>query len=202
MWNSMSGQINRVDKELLGETKGRYISSTEHNREIWWWSDDVQKVINVKRESFKTCQNNKNEENLKAYKLANKEAKRIIRDSKLKTFDNFYKKLDTKEGEKDIYKLAKNRERRSRDLGNVRCIKNDDNKLLFKNDEIKTRWKEYFNKLYNEDIRNDIILESNPNNKENLMTYIRNIKICEVKEALNKMKVGKGIRPDGIPIEA
>ena len=62
MWSSISEQISRVAKELLGETKGRYISSTEHNRESWWWSDDVQKVINVKRESFKTWQKNKNEE--------------------------------------------------------------------------------------------------------------------------------------------
>ena len=92
MWNSMSRLISRVAKELLGETKGRYISSTEHNRESWWWSEDVQKVINIKRESFKTWQNNKNKEKLKAYKLANKDAKRIVRYSKLKAFDNFYKK--------------------------------------------------------------------------------------------------------------
>ena len=41
-----------------------------------------------------------------------KEAKKIIRDTKFKAYDDIYDKLWTKDGEKDVYKLAKLRERK------------------------------------------------------------------------------------------
>jgi hypothetical protein len=51
--------------------------------------------------------------------------------------------------EKDIYRMAKIRERKTRDINQVKCIKDEANQLLVKNEEIKNRWKEYFNKLFN-----------------------------------------------------
>ena len=58
-------------------------------------------------------------------------------------------------GEKDILKLAKIRERKSRDLDNVKRIKSNDQKVLVKDNDIKERWKEYFSKLLNEDYIGD-----------------------------------------------
>jgi len=53
--------------------------------------------------------------------------------------------LDTKEGERNIYKLGKSRERKIRDLNQVKCIKSEDAKVLVKDEEIKERWKDYNN---------------------------------------------------------
>lgn len=64
-------------------------------------------------------------------------------------YESSYKKLDTKEGEKNIYKLARTREKKSRDLGNVRCNKSEDNRVLIIENDIKESWKNYFHKLYN-----------------------------------------------------
>lgn len=61
--------------------------------------------------------------------------------AKYKAYDTLCTKLGSKEGEKDIYKLAKARERKMRDLGSFRCVKNEDNKVLVKDDQIKERWK-------------------------------------------------------------
>ena len=58
-----------------------------------------------------------------------------------------YEKLDTKEVEKDIYRIARIRERKTRDLCTVRCVK--DEKVLVRDEEIKERWREYFDKLFN-----------------------------------------------------
>ena len=49
-----------------------------------------------------------------------------------------YEKLDTKEVEKDIYKIARIRERKTRDLCSVRCVKDEDQKVLV-DEEIKKR---------------------------------------------------------------
>jgi hypothetical protein len=59
--------------------------------------------------------------------------------------------LSTKEGKKDIYRMAKRRERKMRDIIQVKCIKNATKRLITKDEDIKNRWWEYFDKLFNED---------------------------------------------------
>jgi hypothetical protein len=59
-----------------------------------------------------------------------------------------YRKLDTKDDENDIYKMAKLRERKTRDFNQVKYIKDD---------EIKNRWREYFDKLFNEESEKSLL---------------------------------------------
>ena len=47
----------------------------------------------------------------KRYKLAKKEAKKAVQNAKVKVYKEVYEKLDTKEIENDIYKIARIRER-------------------------------------------------------------------------------------------
>ena len=58
-------------------------------------------------------------------------------------------KLDTKEVEKDIYRIARIMERKTRDVCTVRCVKDEDQKVLVRDEEIKERWIEYFDRLFN-----------------------------------------------------
>ena len=50
------------------------------------------------------------------YKLAKKEDKKDVQNARAKVYKEVYEKLDTKEVEKDIYKIARIRERKTRDL--------------------------------------------------------------------------------------
>ena len=43
--------------------------------------------------------------------------------------EELYERLETKEGEKDLYRLAKQRERTNRDVQQVKAIKNQDGKI-------------------------------------------------------------------------
>ena len=62
-----------------------------------------------------------------------------MREAKLKAYDDLYTRLDSKEGEKMVYKLAKIRERKTRDFNQVKCIESKDSKLLVRDEEIKER---------------------------------------------------------------
>jgi hypothetical protein len=96
--------------------------------------------------------------------------------------------------------MAKSRERKTRDIIQVKCIKDVIERLLAKDEDIKNRWREYFDKLFNEDSRSSSIeldISSDDLNKQ----FVHKIQESEVKDALKRMKGCKAMGPDGIPIE-
>ena len=69
--------------------------------------------------------------------------------AKGKAYDDLYQRLGTKEGEKDIYRMTMIREWKTRDINQIKCIKDVTDRLLVKDEEIMDRWREYFDKLFN-----------------------------------------------------
>jgi hypothetical protein len=110
-------------------------------------------------------------------------------------YTELYRKLDTKEGENDVYKMAKLQERKTKDFNN----KYEADSLLVKDEEIKNIWTEYFDKLFNDESKK-IASELDDSIYTN-RRFVRRIQEYEVKEALKKMKIGKMLGPDDIPIE-
>jgi hypothetical protein len=94
---------------------------------------------------------NRSADNTEWYKVAKKTAKRVMSEVRGQMYDGLYQRLCTKEGENDIYRMTKSRERKTRDIIKVKCIKNEIERLLTKDEDIKNRWREYFDKLFNED---------------------------------------------------
>jgi len=93
--------------------------------------------------------------------------------------------------------MVKIRERKTRDVDQ---IKDGTDQLLVKNAEIKHRWREYFDKLFNgESERSTIDLDDSSD--ETNWHFVRRIQESKVKEALKRMKGGKAMGPDCIPIE-
>ncbi|GJR76863.1 hypothetical protein Tco_0089228 [Tanacetum coccineum] len=84
------------------------------------------------------------------HKVAKREAKIAVAQAKDKAYEDLYKKLDSKEGANDIYKIAKARERRRRDIGNVRYIKDEGGRTTIREEDIRKRWGEYFYSFFNE----------------------------------------------------
>jgi hypothetical protein len=89
--------------------------------------------------------------------------------------------------------MAKSRERKTRDIIQVKCIKEAIERLLTKDEDIKNRWREYFDKLLNEDSGSSSIkldISSDDLNRQ----FMRRIQESEVKDALKRMKGGKARR--------
>ncbi|ONM31096.1 hypothetical protein ZEAMMB73_Zm00001d040307 [Zea mays] len=109
----------------------------------------VQKAIKEKKDCYKRLHHDKCANNIEKYMIVKKSAKRAVSRAQGQAYDDLYQWLDTTQGEKDIYRMAKIHERKTRDVNQVKCIKDEANQLLVKNEVIKNRWKEYFNKLFN-----------------------------------------------------
>ena len=103
----------------------------------------MQRAIKEKKECFKRPHLNKSAGNIEGYKLAKWAAKRAVSVAKGKAYDDLYQRLATKEGEKDIYRMARICERKTRDINQIKCIKDETDRLLVKDEEIMDRWREY-----------------------------------------------------------
>ena len=196
MWENMANCIRKVVSEVLGVTKGGRCV----DKDTWWWNEEVQRNIKEKKKRYRRLFHDRSVDNIEKYKEAKKIAKRAVSVAKGRAYEDLYQRLGMKEGDKDIYKMAKVRERKTRDFNQVKCIKDEMENILIKEDDIKHRWQEYFNKLFNGDNENTTFHwdDSSDDTKKH---FVRKIQESEVREALKTMKRGKAIGPDGIPIE-
>ncbi|KAH1237173.1 Craniofacial development protein 2 [Glycine max] len=146
MWNKMSQEIIKVAKETLGESRG----FGPRGKESWWWNENVQSKVRVKKECFKEWSRCRNSETWDKYKIARNETKKAVSEARAQAFDGLYQALGTRDGERSIYRLAKGRERKTRDLDQVKCVKDEEGKVLVHEKDIKERWKAYFHNLFND----------------------------------------------------
>ncbi|KAM1110894.1 hypothetical protein ACFX19_010231 [Malus domestica] len=187
-----------TSKEVLRESKG----FAPHQKESWWWNEEVQTKVKAKKECCKALYKDRTNENSERYRRTKQEAKKAVREAKLAAYDDMYKRLDTKEGELDIYKLARAREKNTNDLNQVRCIKDEDGKVLATENAVKDRWRGYFHNLFNEGHERSTSLGELSNSEEcRNYSFYRRIRKEEVVVALKKMKHRKTVGPDDIPIE-
>ncbi|KAK3542474.1 hypothetical protein QTP86_027736 [Hemibagrus guttatus] len=135
------------------------------------------------------------EENRQEYKELQRRVKREVSKAKQKAYDELYTRLDTREGQK--YRLARQRDRDGKDVQQVRVIKDRDGRVLTSEESVHRRWKEYFEELMNEENEREKRVEG-VNSVEQKVDEIRK---DEVRKALKRMKSGKAVGPDDIPVE-
>ena len=59
--------------------------------------------------------------------------------AKNNAYKRLYQRLNSKEGEDEIFRLARVRDRLTRDLGSVRYIKDEDGKVLVEDTKVQKR---------------------------------------------------------------
>ena len=70
-------------------------------------------------------------------------------------YDDLYARLETKEGEKELYRLGWQRDRAGKDVQHVRVIRDENSNVMVNSETVLKRWKEYFEKLMNEENNRD-----------------------------------------------
>ena len=125
--------IKRVAKDVLGESWG----GAPLCKDTSWWNEEVKAAIKIKPDSYRDLMKNCDGVSFERYKLTKKKAKKAVQNARAKVYKEMYEKLNTKEVKKDIYRIARIRERKTRDLCTVRCVKDEDQKVLVRDEKSK-----------------------------------------------------------------
>ncbi|KAK3556963.1 hypothetical protein QTP70_022304 [Hemibagrus guttatus] len=170
-WETTAEVIRETGRKVLGVSSGR----RKEDKETWWWNEEVQDSIQRKRLAKKKWDMDRTEENRQEYKELQCRVKREVSKAKQKAYDELDTRLDTREGEKDLYRLARQRDQDGKDVQQVRVIKDRDGRVLTRGKRVE-----------------------GVNSVEQKVDKIRK---DEVRKALKWMKSGKAVAPDDIPVE-
>ena len=191
-YKHLMGKLREAGHEVCGTSSGR----RKEGKETWWWNPRTEKVVLEKKEALKKWKTSGTLEDREEYQRSNRNAKKVIAEEQRKAMKELYDKLDTKEGEKDIYRIAAERDRKKKDIGKVFTVKDVNGNILKESEDIKERWKDYFNELYNEENQRIETKEIDP-----VLDPVEEVTEAEVKQALRKMKNNKACGPDMVPVE-
>ena len=184
-WDKTAEMIRKTGETILGVTFGK----RKGDRETWWWNEEVQESIKEKKEAKKAWDKIRDKNTKKICKEKKSKAKTAVAMAKGSVYDNLYARLETKEGEKELYRLVRQRDRAKKDVQHVRVIKDKNGNVMVNLEAVLKRLKEYFEKLMNEENERD------PRTKE--AEVVNEEANCinreEVKNALRKMKKDKAV---------
>ncbi|KAK4299887.1 hypothetical protein Pmani_027715 [Petrolisthes manimaculis] len=125
-WETISEVVRQKAKKVLGVTSGR----RKEDKETWWWNEEVQESISKKKRAKMKWDRQMDEESKQEYKEMQSTAKKEVAKAKDRAYEKLYEKLDSREGEKDLYRLARQRDRAGRDVQHVKMIKDVDGNIL------------------------------------------------------------------------
>ena len=126
-------------------------------------------------------------------KASRNEAKRCIARIQAEVMKKQVETLDSKEGRQNIFRIAKQKKKERKDITGTNCLKGDNGELLVCEEQVSGRWREYFEKLLNEE---------NEWNDELSAEYVEGpadmISKEEVRQAIQDLKVRKAAGPSGV----
>lgn len=192
-WQAAKASIEAAASSILGKTKpGRRY----HDKQAWLWTDDVKTKVRDKKQAYHAFLDDKTPANWSIYRNAKSAAKRAIATVKSAHFEDFYKKLDTKEGERELYRLVRSRHHASEDIEKFACVNDVNGQLLTDRRTATERWRQYFEAISTEEFAHPPVPSSQP-----VHGPVHPISPGEVEEALSKMKLGKATGPDDIAVD-
>ncbi|KAI5099810.1 gastrula zinc finger protein XlCGF28.1-like [Silurus meridionalis] len=189
-----AGVMRETDRKVLGVTSG----NRKEDKEMWWWYEEVQESIMEKRLTKQKWDRQGDEKSRQEYKEMRQQVKRDGAKATEKAYEELYERLNTKEGEKDLYRLSRQRDRAGKDVLQVRAIKNEDGNVLTSEESVLRSRREYFEQLMNEENKRERRLDD----VELVKQEVDRISKEKVRAAIKRIKSGKSVGPDDIPVEA
>ncbi|KAK6755243.1 hypothetical protein RB195_013926 [Necator americanus] len=136
MWSSISSVI-RLTENTLGKTT---LGKPKVQKATWFCNEEVQAAIREKKSKYKLWWSTRQPEDRDAHLAAKREAKRAVSKAKSDRCKAVYDTLDTREGERAVYRLVRGRHRSTLDMEHTKIVKGADGAVLRRPGQILERW--------------------------------------------------------------
>ena len=173
-WGKTAEVLRKTAETVLGVTFGK----RKGDRETWWWNEEVQESIKEKKEAKKEWDKIRDKNTKKIYK-----EKKIKKEKKVRGSCTDWLGRETEQGKIDVH--------------HVSVIKDENGNMIVNSEAELKKWKEYFEKLVNEENNRDPRTEE----AEVVNKEVNCVSRKEVKNPLRRMKKRKAVGPDELPIE-
>ncbi|KAK6764498.1 hypothetical protein RB195_024719 [Necator americanus] len=127
MWLSTSSVIRLTAENTLGKTT---LGKPKVRKATWFWNEEVQAAIREKKSKYKLWCRTRQPEDRGAYLAAKREAKKAVSKAKSDRYKAVYDMLDTREGERAVYRLVRARHRSTLDMEHTKIVKGADGAAL------------------------------------------------------------------------
>ncbi|XP_067144621.1 uncharacterized protein [Centruroides vittatus] len=114
--------MDHFREEISGNTSGKKLPE---GKELWWWNAEVQAAVKQKKDAKKRWDLMGGLEDKETYHLANKMTKKAVAIAKAKALEEAYKVLERKGGERQLMRIAKARDKATKDFTCIKLIKDD-----------------------------------------------------------------------------
>ena len=128
-------------QDICGMTKG-----PRRHKETWWWT-----AVRYKKIKYGKWKKENTEEARMEYKKSRQNAKRVISSAKEKKQKEWANDLNDSECQNEIFRMAKQMVKETQDITGLNCVKGASGKVIVDDKGIKDSWKEYMEKLMNEE---------------------------------------------------
>ena len=197
-WERIRNMLCTVAKEVCGmKVINNKFKGTK------WWSNRVKEVVKLKKDAWMKYTRSKKEDDLKNYRNLRNEAKKVVKEAKQKSWEEWGNKVEetyTKD-HRQFWKLIKNL--RGRYGKPVRSMKDENNVIQTETNEVLEVWRKYYSKKFGDP---DLELEENYDGEENCeedQHWDKEEEVTEmdVRLALRKLRVGKAAGEDEVAPE-
>ena len=193
-WKGMKDcWMNAADK-VCGKTRG----GQRKRRETWWWNDSVSEAVKKKKSLFIKAKKSGSVRDKMEYNLAKKDVKRKICSAKNEEGVKFGNTCEKELKRGKIFKMTKQIVRKNKDVVSSGFVRDGGGRIVTQEEEIRGVWKEYFDKLSNEEFEweRDSVKDSSVTCGPSEC-----ISEEEVRLAVAAMKCGKAAGPSGVVSE-
>nr|CDJ96727.1 RNA-directed DNA polymerase (reverse transcriptase) domain containing protein [Haemonchus contortus] len=187
-WKGAAEAITRVALLKLGVTKpGR----RKLDKQTWLWTGHVRDEVRGKKKQHHPFLIETTADNWQRYQIAKKEAKKALAFEKAAHYADLNRKLESRDGERYVYRLAKTRNRQTEDIEKFFGINDENGHLLTDRRQTLKRWREYFANISTVEFANPAIPCAPP-----VHDPVQKITVNETITALKQMKSGRATGPD------
>ncbi|VDO39606.1 unnamed protein product [Heligmosomoides polygyrus] len=111
------------------------------------WTDDVKAKVREKKSLYHVFLGEKTADNWQKYQEAKKAAKKAVAVAKVTHYGDVNEKLESRDHERYLYRLAKFRHRQTEDIEKFFGINDENGRLLMDLKKALKRWRDYFEEI-------------------------------------------------------